>query len=158
MSRFEFKTASSQGASLLSLMGAIDEDVDFSKVTVTGNDVLQLNLNQVKSINSCGIREWMKWISGMGTQFREIQFVECPKVIVDQINMVQGFLPTNGRVSSFYVPFYSEESEEEKSILYSVGKEFQESGDFEHPDIKDSEGHSMDIDVVEAKYFRFLKR
>ena len=158
MSRFEFQVKDVGGAAQVTMSGSIDEDVDFAKIVPAGANKLMVNLGKIKSINSCGIREWMRWIVSMTGQFREIQFVECPKVIVDQINMVQGFLPANGRVESFYVPFYSEESDEEKMILFVHGKEFSESGSIEVPEVRDSESNVMEMDVVEAKYFKFLTR
>lgn len=72
--------------------------------------------------------------------------------------MVQGFLPTNGKVASFYVPFYSDESGEDKSVLFTQGKEYTDSGLGALPEVKDSAGKPMEMDVVEAKYFKFLKK
>ena len=72
--------------------------------------------------------------------------------------MVQGFLPAQGRVNSFFVPFYSEESGGEKNVLFRSGQEFSDSGEIKVPSVKDDEGHEMEMDVVEAKYFKFLKK
>ncbi|MNL21183.1 hypothetical protein D3C87_1424610 [compost metagenome] len=115
-----------------------------------------MELEGVKSINSCGIREWIKW---MGTASgAQIVFKNCPKVIVDQINMVDGFLPANGRVSSFFVPYYNDDSGTEKNVLFTFGKEFTESGVTPPAGIKDEDGNEMEMDVIESKYFKFLKK
>lgn len=136
--------------------GTIDEDVDFSQFNLGGSPQVEMELEGVKSINSCGIREWIKW---MGTASgAQIVFKNCPKVIVDQINMVDGFLPANGRVSSFFVPYYNDDSGTEKNVLFTFGKEFSDSGVTPPQGIKDEDGNEMEMDVIESKYFKFLKK
>ncbi len=156
MSKVDVKLQRTDGKLVVSLAGAIDEDVDFSPYILSGNKDIELELGGLKSINSCGIREWIKWLGTTGGA--TIAFENCPKVIVDQINMVEGFLPANGRVKSFFVPYYNEESGDEKNVLFRYGIEFSEKGltPPEHP--KDSDGNEMEMDVVEAKYFKFLKK
>ena len=101
-------------------------------------------------------REWIKWIgTASGAQ---VQYFDCPKIIVDQINMVQGFLPPQGRVESFYVPFYSDDTGSEKNVLFTFGKEYGDGGLTNIPEVKDDAGQAMEMDVVEAKYFKFLKK
>jgi hypothetical protein len=116
---------------------------------------LQVFWGEVKSINSCGIREWIKWLAANPVQ--SILYFECPKIIVDQINMVQGFLPKHGKVRSFFVPYFEDDSGEEKDVLFSYGKEFDDSGIHPPNEVLSSEGRPMEMDVIEAKYFRFLK-
>lgn len=156
MSRSTFQIQGQGPKIKVSIGGAIDEDTDFSKTDISAAQDIELHLANIKSINSCGIRDWMKWIStAPGAVFT---FTECPKVIVDQINMVQGFLPATGKVQSFYVPYYSEESEQEKNVLFNFGKEFTDQGLVGAPEVKDSTGAEMEMDVVESKYFKFLQK
>lgn len=136
--------------------GVIDEDVDFSQYPLAGAKTVTLQLNDVKSINSCGIREWIKWM-GSGNS-AQIIYENCPKVIVDQINMVDGFLPPNAQVSSFYVPYYNDDSGSEKNVLFRLGQEYG-AGQFNPPEtVKDESGQVMEMDVVETKYFKFIKK
>jgi hypothetical protein len=73
--------------------------------------------------------------------------------------MVQGFLPATGRVLSFYVPYYSEETGNEKLVLFRYGHEFTDQGMQNVPEIiKDDDGSEMEIDVVDSKYFKFIKK
>jgi hypothetical protein len=155
MSKFDIKMTQEGDLIKVTITGIIDEDVDFSKFPITDFNKILMNLEGIKSINSCGIREWIKWI---GTDKKgSIVYDKCPKIIVDQINMVEGFLPANGKVLSFYVPFYSEESGFEKNILFTQGQEFAD-GKVKIPEgVKDPEGHEMEMDVIESKYFKFLK-
>jgi hypothetical protein len=138
------------------LGGTIDEDVNFSNHSLEGAPEIEVHLKEVKSINSCGIREWIKWMStAKGTK---INLVECPKVLVDQINMVDGFLPQTAQVQSFFVPYYCEDSGEEKMVLFNFGKEYTNGALTPPAGIKDSGGREMEMDVIEAKYFRFIKK
>lgn len=156
MSKFNLIT-NRQGQQLqLQMNGVIDEDVDFSNHTITNATQIEIDLNNVKSINSCGIREWIKWLST--AKEAKISFKQCPKVIVDQMNMVDGFLPQNAQVESFFVPYYSDASGEEKNVLFRQGIEFSNQGSVQAPVIQDSKGTEMEMDVIESKYFKFIKK
>ncbi len=156
MGKFEIKIEKAGAAFTVQVIGVIDEDVDFNSYSLAGATSLELNLEAVKSINSCGIREWIKWIGTAGTA--QVTYLLCPKIIVDQINMVQGFLPANGKVKSFFVPYYCDESGEEKNILFTHGKEYTDSTVTPPAAVKDDSGNEMEMDVVEAKYFKFIKK
>jgi len=155
MAKFDIKIEKASPAWKVTLAGVIDEDADFNPHSLAGAPAISLELENVKSINSCGIREWIKWMGTAGGA--GVQYHKCPKIIVDQINMVQGFLPATGKVMSFYVPFYNDDSGEEKSVLFTLGKEYGDKGLQQPPEVKDTQGQAMEMDVVEAKYFKFLK-
>ena len=87
-----------------------------------------------------------------------ITFNQCPKVIVDQINMVDGFLPSNAKVNSFFVPYYHDDSGSEKNVLFRYGQEFSEASVNPPPEVKDDDGNAMEMDVIESKYFKFIKK
>lgn len=157
MSKLSFQQKKENNKINISVFGQIDEDADFSTINLQNYQEIELDLNKVKAINSCGIREWINWINqGNAAQF--IYYKNCPKVIVDQINMVEGFLPTNGKVKSFYVPYYSEETEEEKNVLFTYGKEFDDKNINPPSDVVDKRGNAMEMDILEAKYFKFISR
>lgn len=156
MSKFAIKVAPEGTALKVQVEGIIDEDVDFNQFKIAGQTHIEMNLEKLKAINSCGIREWIKWMET--AQGAKIQFHQCPKVIIDQVNMVEGFLPPTASVKSFYVPYFNEDSGDEKSVLYTFGKEYDATGIKEQPKVEDNEGNLMELDVVESKYFKFLKR
>lgn len=141
---------------VVEVAGSIDEEVKLSPDLLKGANTLIFDFTEVNSINSCGIREWIRWL--MPHENTKIVYRNCPKIIVDQINMVEGFLPPAGRVDSFFVPYYSEESGEEKHILFTAGKEFSEQVINFPAAVVDSTNHPMEIDVIESKYFRFLQK
>lgn len=156
MGKFDIKIDKGGPAWKVALAGVIDEDADFNPHSLSGAPAVELQLGGIKSINSCGIREWIKWMGTAGAA--PVQYHQCPKIIVDQINMVQGFLPATGKVMSFYVPYYSDDAGSEKSVLFTHGKEYGDQGLQAAPEVKDDEGNPMEMDVVEAKYFKFLKK
>jgi hypothetical protein len=156
MSKSHFEISPVGAETVVKISGVIDEDTDFSKVDIRAAASLRLDLSGIKSINSCGIRDWIKWLSSSAAQ--AVVFHDCPKVIVDQINMVQGFLPANGRVTSFYVPYFCEETDEEKQVLFRLGTEYAEDGGISAPEVLDSSGNGMEMDIVESKYFKFLQK
>lgn len=142
---------------IVKLIGSIDEDSQFSVVALTGHKKIFLDLEQIKSINSVGIREWIKWTKSAdaGAQFI---FQKCPKVIVDQMNLVSGFLPDNGKVESFFVPYFNEDSGFEKMVLFTEGKEFNAGQVTAPASVKGDGGEELEMDVIEAKYFKFLQK
>lgn len=155
MAKFECKIEKNGTSYAVILSGVIDEDADFAPHSLAAASDVIVNCDGIKSINSCGIRDWINWISAAKGS---VVYDNCPKIIVDQVNMVQGFLPPGGKVSSFYVPYYSEDSDEEKVVLFREGKEFTAQGELQAPSVTDSKGAEMEMDVIEAKYFKFLKK
>src|SRR6185312_6320787 len=147
-----------EGAKLiLKISGGVDEDANFQPVELGGANAVILDLSGVTAINSVGIREWIKWVKAFPTTV-QLSVRQCPKIIVDQINMVAGFLPPGTRIESFYVPYYSESTGNEKMVLFEHGKEFKDGGAIDFPaEVKDDSGEPMEMDVIEAKYFKFLK-
>ncbi|HWU43212.1 MAG TPA: hypothetical protein VN132_07240 [Bdellovibrio sp.] len=116
MGKLDVKMEKASNKLVVKMSGTIDEDADFSRLDLKGNTAVDIELSGVKSINSCGIREWIKWIGTAGAA--PVTFNNCPKVIVDQINMVDGFLPSTGKVNSFYVPYYNDDAGSEKNVLF----------------------------------------
>lgn len=156
MSKLSVLITQQESKKIIHIEGVLDEDFLFAKYPLNDASELEFFLGKVKKINSCGIREWIKWLNTVkGVKAR---LYECPKLIVDQINMVHGFMPENCTMESFYVPYFNEASGAEKIVLFSRGKEYTD-GELHFPtDIKDEKGEAMEMDVIESKYFRFLKK
>jgi hypothetical protein len=144
------------GKCILEVTGNIDEDANFQPTDIGGANEVVLDLDKVTAINSVGIREWIKWVKTMPAGSK-LSVRKCPKIIVDQINMVAGFLPPGTTIESFYVPYYADASGEEKMVLFNNGAEFKGGEIFAPAEVKDGSGEPMEMDVIEAKYFKFLK-
>lgn len=155
MSGFKMTHAREGDDLKVSIDGNIDEESVFEELPLAGVAKIYIDLGKVSAINSVGIREWIKWSKGLGG-VNAIEIHNCPKVVVDQVNMVAGFLPPNAKVISFFVPYYSDESGEEVMVLFKRGEHFDDTGARPPEGLKDSAGNEMEIDVIEAKYFKFL--
>lgn len=137
------------------LSGMIDERANFKMYGLDGMNKIQLYLSDLKGFNSFGVREWIKWIGKANSS--EISLYECPKSLIDQMNMVLGFLPSKSRIMSFYVP-YSNDSGAEKNVLFTFGVEYNEKGILNFPKVVDEDGKPMEMDIVDSKYFKFLEK
>ena len=149
-------TPKPEGAKLvIEIAGNVDEDAGFQPPDLGASSAVVLDLGGVTAINSVGIREWIKWVKSMPSSI-QLSVRRCPKIIVDQINMVAGFLPPGTKVESFFVPYYADSTGSEKMVLFQAGKEF-DGGQVNFPsEVKDDAGEVMEMDVIEAKYFKFL--
>lgn len=156
MSRLDIKVEQAGTTTKITMAGVIDEDADLSLYSLEGKTNIELHLENVKGINSCGIREWIRWIETAGKT--PLLYYNCHKIIVDQINMIQGFLPDHAKVMSFYVLYYSEETGNEKEVLLAHGINYDDNGVFSTPQVMDESNNQMEMDVAPAKYFKFLKK
>jgi ABC-type transporter Mla MlaB component len=148
---------------ILHLAGVIDEDVVFPVMSALPGD-LNVDLANVSSINSVGIREWLNWIRPLAEKSK-VTLQNCPKSLVLQMNMVEGFLPKNGQVVSFYVPYYCETCDREHNVLFEMGKHVVVQGgnykinfDVKTAGLCTSAECDIEMDASESKYFQFLKR
>ena len=142
----------------LKLTGIVDEQSNFPDMGEIKGAV-SIDLGQVSSINSVGIRNWLVWFSTFDASASFV-FQNCPVPVVMQMNMVEGFLPAGAVVESFFVPYYCESCDDEirknskngKDIILVGGKaEIKSPG---HD--KCEKGCELELDVNENKYFRFL--
>ncbi|MBK9040445.1 MAG: hypothetical protein IPL83_15000 [Bdellovibrionales bacterium] len=160
----EFKTDKKwQGDRLiLSFQGDIDENAEFSKIDLTGVKKATFDFSGIRFVNSIGLRGWLLWIrkaSGM-----ELQFVKCPRNVVDQMNILEGFLPSNALVESFYIPYYCSGCDHTEMHLVHRGKDYKEGTADAKEGILVQDGFACpkcgavaELDVLKERYFNFLK-
>jgi len=75
--------------------------------------------------------------------------------------MIPDLIPAQAKVISFYVPYYSEESGEERMVLFSSGQQFVVADcgcQMREPVVLDGSDSPMQMDVLREKYFRFLAK
>ncbi|MCB0379231.1 MAG: hypothetical protein KDD33_12130 [Bdellovibrionales bacterium] len=147
----------------LQIEGAMDEHSDYGSIEAEFTDEVVFDFGDVSHINSTGIKHWVQWVEKITADRPHLRFVfiNCPKAIVDQMNMVEGFLPSNSKVQSFKVPYYCETCDKDTVCTFVAGREYSvENGQLQLtiPDQKcGRDDCEMEPDVVEQKYFRFLK-
>ncbi len=134
------------------LSGQIDEDADLSQINPEGVKEVIFDLDDVTLINSCGIRDWVKFQSELSDDLK-IVYRKCPQVIVEQLNIIKGFIKDGGLIESFYAPYYNEVTDEEVKLLITPN----EVVDSKAPEKKDSDGNILEFDEIELQYFNFLK-
>lgn len=149
-----------EGKVIFHLSGAINETfapfVEQLAKQIVKMNFLQFNMGGISLINSSGTREWTRLIAK--AQHVNITLEECPKVFIDQVNTVDGFLTPNCVIKSFYVPFFSEDLGKEKNILFETEKAFNKEGVLTISETIEIDGTQYAMDVIESKYFLFLKK
>ncbi len=139
----------------LILHGHFDEHAVLPEIDGSQYQEIIFDTGKILSINSVGVRTWIKW----ATQYNPsslIIYMHCPKIIVDQMNMV-GQLLKNSRVDSFFTPYFCEPCNMSFPVLFSRGKEFNDtqvtvSSTLPCPKCQ----ATAELDVIEKNYFKFL--
>ena len=102
------------------VIGDITELVDFSSFRLPKGEV-RLDMGGVRSMNSCGAREWINWLSNSSMT---AIYLRCSQTIVMQFNMIKDFLQNGEKVESFLVPTFCETCRKEGTLLLRSGHEF----------------------------------
>jgi anti-anti-sigma regulatory factor len=141
--------------SYVKLGGVIDEDNELGDlVDKIPSGTAVIDLGEIERINSCGVRDWVNWLSKLEYNGTRSVLVECSPAIVAQINLVNNFTGS-GVVKSFYVPYFCPECDEEKVLLV----EASDMGPPPHepPTCRCDECDLvMDFDDMPDSYFAFL--
>jgi eukaryotic-like serine/threonine-protein kinase len=151
MRETEFHVRREEGGTLL-LHGVIDENADlsfFGELRTT----TRLNMRHVRRINSYGVRSWIEAIRTVQGGV-SIELLECPPSVVDQINMVAGFIG-RGRVVSFFAPMACDACGHEIDHLFYVSdyRTRQRLPDVSCPRC----GRAMHVDDLEEQYLMFAR-
>jgi anti-anti-sigma regulatory factor len=133
--------------------GVIDENADLSFFAGLHGTVT-VNLRSVRRINSYGVRSWIEGIRLLPPD-AQLLFVECPPPVVDQVNMVAGFLGS-GRVESFYAPMACRSCGHEMDALFDVAT-CQLAGGRVPAVTCPKCGSAMEVDDLEDQYLLFVR-
>ncbi len=153
MSRFAIRWLNEK---TLKISGTIDEyfslDSEFGKFS----EEIFLDMRGVSRINSCGVREWIKF---MGRVASRVHYVNCSSIIVAQFSMIPEFIGKKGVVDSFEVQFVCPRCGHEDALILTVGKDILPGRETysDTPDLICSECSSaMECDHDPELYFSFL--
>src|SRR5262245_28081505 len=138
------------------LSGVIDEDNELSELTDRiGVGTTVIDLGEIERINSCGVRDWVNWLTKIEKNGAKAVLVECSPAIVAQINLVNNFTG-NGVVKSFFAPYFCPACELEKVLLVET-QELARQDPPKAPMCRCDECDGvMDFDDMEESYFAFL--
>ncbi|MCB9091402.1 MAG: hypothetical protein H6621_09800 [Halobacteriovoraceae bacterium] len=152
-SHLDIKKVENSDSVTFFLSGQIDEDAKLDSMLVDSFKIVIFNLDKVDMINSCGIREWVEFQKKLDSKIH-IVYQNCPQVIIEQVNIIKGFIKEGGVVESFYAPYYDPENDEEIKILLTP----DEVIDCKAPVKKNKNGTELEFDEIEMQYFNFLKK
>jgi DNA-directed RNA polymerase subunit RPC12/RpoP len=133
----------------------IVDDADFKEIGQLAQSKITFDFNQVDMINSCGIREWIKFLENVPEKTR-IVYRQCPQIIIEQINMVHGFFRKGSSIETLYAPYFCESCEHESKEIVT----FDQIKNKKAPKIDCPKcGHEfMDFDAIESQYFGFVNK
>lgn len=137
----------------VALEGIIDEDANFDKIKSLGMNKFIFDFNNVAMINSCGIREWIKYLDDVGSA--DITYLNCPQIIIEQVNMVHGFIRKGVVVDSFYAPYFCTTCDTGKKILLKNSEVTGTKPPVKHCNTCKGE---LEFDAIEKQYFSFLSQ
>jgi hypothetical protein len=120
---FSWKVEARDGEWLrVALRGEIDENADFSELRATLRGNVELSLEGITRINSCGVREWVNFVRGL-EGVRALWFARCSPPVVLQLNTIYNFRG-RARVSSFMAPYVCEACHGDEYKLLDVAEHF----------------------------------
>lgn len=157
-------TATPNGPILeVKISGYVGENSGLYDFNYRGITTIAVDVSGVNYINSVGVKQWIHW-TGRFPKELIVQFHKCPALIINQVNMVAGFLPRGGTVESLSAPFICEDCNREETILLHRPKDFDyatgtEAYKYVPPTVPCPKCKKpMELDAMETKFFGFLKQ
>lgn len=152
--KFKLEPVMKGNVRTIMLRGVIDEDTDFNLLKKLPGSLI-FNLRGITSINSCGVRNWVNFLKEVAD--RKVYYVECPPLIVRQMNMVPSFVG-QARVVSVFGAYVCEECESEKLVLIQEANFAGGNVEIEEALKCDScDDGEMEFDGHPKQYFAFAK-
>lgn len=139
--------------------GIIDENFKETDIPRAPDKNVVFDLEKIESINSIGIREWIKLSNGFSDSLN-LSYRNCSVPFVDQMNMVPDSIG-NATVQSFYAPYYREcnKCTGERSCLIDTLSSEEQLQNSTPPAKSCSDcNEELEFDALEESYFSFLKK
>ena len=121
-----------------------------------GIRTIEIDLAKVTFMSSFGVKLWIEWHRRMEPGITYLISNASPP-FVNNINMVDGFLPKQSKVLSLYAPFISEDGDTDELVLLTLDKDYFADGKWKLPLVKTAEGVTLSEDFFPEKYFKFLR-
>lgn len=133
--------------------GVLNEDATLPVLPSKITGRLILDLGELTMINSIGCRNWLLWVKTINAD-GGLVLTNCSPAFIAQVNVLKGFVPPMTNVHSFYLPYHCESCEAQDKILFTNGTDTEIPDDTPCPKC----GSSMECDVVNQSYVRFLQK
>jgi anti-anti-sigma regulatory factor len=118
--QFHATVSTEHGRSKVVVSGIIDEQANLAALMRAEANQVEIDLGGVKRINSYGVRLWMNAMRELQVPGVRVTFVNCPPHVIDQVNMVHGFLG-NAHVGSFVAPRVCDDCDEHADQQVDMG-------------------------------------
>ncbi|MCB0364592.1 MAG: hypothetical protein H6624_08815 [Bdellovibrionaceae bacterium] len=148
--------------SLAAIVGSIGQECDLFSEELGSLTELTIDFEKVTFINSVGVKTWLDWIKSL-PESMILHFTNCTPLIVNQLNQVTGFIPANGTIESFFIPYICDECGHEDRVLAKREVDFDWPAQSTPARISapDSIACSkcraqMEMDMLPSKFFAFL--
>lgn len=163
---FSYELSEEDSSSLeLKLNGYFDEfaslpeNIDFSKYKS-----FYIDFSGVDFINSGGIKLWVNFAETLDTHTElKTYFRKCKRIVVDQINLIEGFLPANAEVLSVYVPIFCDKCERSFNAFQDISK-LKENFHEIFSRVQDPQcgefpkcTKSFEVDIIDERFFKFTR-
>jgi len=114
-----FEAAEQGSVVMAQLAGVINEDNFLEeRLTATKNKGVVIDLANVERINSCGVRDWIRFAQRLEAAGNNLYLLRCSPVVVAQLNMVRNFCGEKGQVLSFQAPYFCPNCDEERTETF----------------------------------------
>ena len=153
-STFSIELAERDGVDIVILAGVIDENADLSVLATLGRRPVRFHMRGVRRINSYGVRSWVDAIRSIPGDAK-LTFIHVPPPVIDQCNMVSGFLG-RGMLESFYAPMRCAECDETIDRLFQAEACRAIGGRLPQTPCPKC-GRPMEVDDLEEQYLLFLR-
>ncbi len=140
--------------------GILDETSRLPELSEPVKGELRLDLEKLTLINSMGIHKWITWMRHRTNMQGSMVLVNCRPVVINQINILRGFLPDYARVDSFFVPYSCENCGFDEKLLLKRGVEYDDQRQVQFATEKacPSCGGVLGLDIMHDRYFKFMNR
>jgi len=110
----------------LALHGWLAENCILPDVKPAVKDsTLFIDCDRLRGINSIGIRLWILWLKTMNANgFYRFELENLRSSFLQQAAFIQGMIPENSSVNSFYLRYWCPEASSEKEFKISRGKNY----------------------------------
>jgi len=104
---------------MAALTGVINEDNALDeRLTATRGKGVLIDLANIERINSCGVRDWIRFAQRLEAAGNALYLLRCSPVVVAQLNMVRNFCGEKGQVVSFQAPYFCPNCDEERTETF----------------------------------------
>ncbi|MCE9578216.1 MAG: hypothetical protein K8W52_34135 [Deltaproteobacteria bacterium] len=153
-SSFTIEVVERDGIDQVSVSGVVDENADLALLSTLGGRPVRVNLKGVRRINSFGVRAWMDAVRKVPRDV-VLTFAQAPSPVIDQCNMVTGFLG-HGTLESFFAPMTCGECDEQVDQLFETAACRANGGKLPSTPCPRC-GRPMEVDDLEDQYLLFVR-